>query len=370
MTTATGVKADSRPSDTLDAEALLEMLRQMLLIRRFEERTAQSYQQAKIGGFCHLYIGQEAVAVGSIAALRPDDPIITAYRDHGHALARGMDPKYCMAEMFGKLTGCAKGKGGSMHLFDKPHAMYGGHAIVGGQCPMGVGLAFATQYLQQDKVTLCYLGDGALNQGAFHEAMNMAAIWRLPIIFIVENNMYSMGTSIARGTSMAEDLSAKATAYGMHFARCDGKDVLAMYDCIKTVGDQVRGSTSKALGYEEEKGIGPAFVEAVTYRYKGHSMSDPQKYRTREEVSQWESRDPISRLTNLLIERGTATQEQVDELDKQAKQIARDAVTYAEESPDLPVEELYTDVYADPFGPFKVGVLPPLMREGEAEQSS
>ena len=212
MTTTVSGKPMTRPSDALEAPALLEMLRQMMLIRRFEERTMQSFQQQKIGGFCHIYIGQEATAVGSIAALRPEDPIITAYRDHGHALARGMDPNACMAEMFGKATGCAKGKGGSMHFFDKARHMYGGHAIVAGQCPLGVGLAFGIQYEKKDNVCLCYLGDGALNQGAFHESMNIAAIWRLPIIFIVENNMYSMGTHIARGTSMAEDLGAKANA--------------------------------------------------------------------------------------------------------------------------------------------------------------
>ncbi len=251
----------ARLSDALGASGLLDILRQMMLIRRFEERCAQSYQQAKIGGFCHLYIGQEGVAVGSIAGLRGDDPIITAYRDHGHALARGMHPNYAMAELFGKVTGCSKGKGGSMHFFDKTRHMYGGHAIVGGQCPLGVGLAFAIQYKGEDKVCACYLGDGALNQGAFHESMNMAAIWNLPIIFVVENNGYSMGTHIARGTSMADDLSVKAAAYGMKFARCDGMDVLATYDCFKALADGIRAGKH-----------GPAFVDCQTYRYKGHSM--------------------------------------------------------------------------------------------------
>jgi pyruvate dehydrogenase E1 component alpha subunit len=365
MTTATGEKTLTRPSDALDAPALVEMLRQMMRIRRFEERAMQSYQQAKIGGFCHIYIGQEATAIGSIGALRPDDPVITAYRDHGHALARGMDPRYAMAEMFGKITGCAKGKGGSMHFFDKPHHMYGGHAIVGGQCPLGIGLAFATQYLGEDKVTLCFLGDGALNQGAFHESMNLAAIWRLPIIFVCENNLYSMGTHIARGTSVADDLAAKAAAYGMRYAECDGMDVLETYDTFKPLIDAVRGSTSKALGAEQPHGIGPAFVNAKTYRYQGHSMSDPQKYRTKDEVAQRQQADPINRLVNHLIDRGMAGQEEIDALDAEAKEAALDAVKFASESPETPVEELFTDVYSQPYPPYEVGEPPELMGAGE-----
>ncbi len=247
-----------------------------------------------------------------MAALRSDDPVITAYRDHGLALARGMNPNACMAEMFGKITGCAKGKGGSMHMFDKPHHMYGGHAIVGGQCPLGVGLAFATQYLGEEKVTLCFLGDGALNQGAFHEAMNLAAIWRLPIIFVLENNFYSMGTHIARGTSMADDLSVKAAAYGMKYAECNGMDVLATYDTFKPLVDGVRGSTAQALGAQDPKGIGPAFINVKTYRYMGHSMSDPQKYRSKDEVAQRKEQDPINTLVNHLIERNLATQDQLE----------------------------------------------------------
>ncbi len=355
-----------RPSDGLDAQALLGLLKQMMLIRRFEERCAQAYQQAKIGGFCHLYIGQEATAVGSIAAARRDDPIITAYRDHGHALARGMDPRYCMAEMYGKITGCAKGKGGSMHMFDRPNHMYGGHAIVGGQCPLGVGLAFAAQYRGEDTVTLCYLGDGALNQGAFHEAMNLAAIWKLPILFVVENNMYSMGTSIHRGTSAADDLSKKAAAYGMRYAQCDGMDVLDTFDVFSREIARTRGSTSKALG-REDAGDGPCFVNAVTYRYKGHSMSDPQKYRSKDEVDEYQKGDPINRLVNRLIERELATQEKIDELDDQAKRTALDAIKYAEEAPDTPEEELYTDVYDEPFGPYVKGELPQIMKDALGE---
>ena len=355
MTTVTSEKKAGRfLSDALDTSALLRMLGQMMLIRRFEERCAQSYQQAKVGGFCHLYIGQEAVAVGSIAALHDDDPVITAYRDHGHALARGMDPRYAMAEMFGKITGCSKGKGGSMHLFDKPHHMYGGHAIVGGQCPLALGLAFAIQYQDKKNVCLCYLGDGALNQGAFHESMNLATVMNLPVIFIVENNGYSMGTQITRGTACADDLSVKAAAYGMRFARCNGMDVLDTYGCIKALADDTRAGNA-----------GPAFVDCQTYRYKGHSMSDPQKYRSKDEVAQFEQRDPINTLVNHMIEKRSATQQQIDELDKLAKQQALEAVRFANESPEPGTDELFTDVYTQPFGPYKKGDPPLILRDEE-----
>lgn len=367
MTTATHEKTMVRPSDALKLDQLMELLRQMLLIRRFEERTQQAYTQQNIGGFCHIYIGQEATAVGSIAALVPEDPIITAYRDHGHALARGMHPNYCMAEMFGKITGCAKGKGGSMHMFDKPHHMYGGHAIVGGQAPLGVGLAFASQYNKKDNVTLCYFGDGALNQGALHEAMNLAAIWRLPIIFVLENNGYSMGTAIHRGTSMADDMSVKAAAYGMTYAECDGMDVLATYDTFKTLVDGVRGSTSKALGITPERGTGPAFVNVKTYRFVGHSMSDPQKYRAKEEVAEMQKRDPIVLLVSVLVEKHGVTQEQIDAIDAKCKSEALESIKFATESPAPGVDELYTDVYSQPYGPYKVGQLPLMLREENAK---
>ena len=363
MTAVSDVKTKSLPSDLLSTTQVMDLYRQMLLIRRFEERTQQNYMQKNIGGFCHIYIGQEATAVGSIAALQPTDPIITAYRDHGHALARGMDPKYAMAEMFGKITGCAKGKGGSMHFFDKEHHMYGGHAIVGGQAPLGIGLAFAAQYLKKDEVTLCYFGDGALNQGALHEAMNMAAIWRLPIVFVLENNRYSMGTAIGRGTSMSEDLSVKAACYGMRYAECNGLDVLDTYNTFKPLVDGMRGSTSKALGFDKDAGIGPAFVNVKTYRTVGHSMSDPQKYRTKEEVEQFKQQDPIITLTSHLIERGLTTQKELDDLDEQCKQIALDAVEFAVNSPETPVSEMFTDVYSQPYGPYKVGELPEMLRK-------
>ena len=367
------VATAAKPSASLSNDRLLKLLGDMMLIRRFEERTMQAYQQAKIGGFCHIYIGQEACAVGSIAALRKEDAVIGAYRDHGLALAKGMHPNYAMAEMFGKVTGCAKGKGGSMHFFDRENNMYGGHAIVGGQCPLGLGIAWGQQYEAKDTVTLCYLGDGALNQGGFLESMNLAAVYNLPIIFVLENNGYSMGTHINRGTAMGDNLRHKAEAFGMRYAECDGLDVLATYDCF---AEQVKKTrNARPINYNEQTGKredlpkysaegrtpGPAFVNVKTYRYQGHSMSDPQKYRTKDEVGQFQEVDCINRLVNQLIEEGKATQEQIDELDTRAKDTAKEAVKFAENSPDLPLDEMFTDVYANPFGPYKLGDLPAII---------
>ncbi|MEM6458749.1 MAG: thiamine pyrophosphate-dependent enzyme [Planctomycetota bacterium] len=351
----------------LSDERLLQMLADMMLIRRFEERTMQAYQQAKIGGFCHIYIGQEATAVGSVAATSNDDPIVTAYRDHGHALARGMHPNHCMAEMYGKITGCAKGKGGSMHMFDKPHAMFGGHAIVGGQVPLGAGLGWAIQYNAESKVALCYMGDGALNQGATHEAMNLAAVYNLPLVFVLENNGYSMGTDIARGTAMAHDQKQRAEMYGLRYFECDGQDVLDTYQTFKQAVDGARDA--RPINYNEKankresiptydkdgRTPGPAYVNVKTYRYQGHSMSDPQKYRTKDEVGEKQDVDCINRLVNWLIEHDRATQEQIDELDKKAKDASKEAIKFAESSPDLGKDELYTDVYVNVFGPYQRG---------------
>ena len=360
----------SRPSDQLSADQLKELLWQMMMIRRFEERCMQAYQTAKIGGFCHIYIGQEAVAVGSIGALNQNDPVIGGYRDHGLALAKGMDPNACMAEMFGKTTGCAKGKGGSMHMFDKPNAMFGGHAIVGGQCPLGLGLAWAGQYLNNDEVTLCYLGDGALNQGGFLESMNLAAVYNLPIIFVLENNSYSMGTHINRGTAMGDDLRCKAEAFGMRYAECDGLDVLDTYDTFAREIANTRNA--RPINYNEETGQrddlpeysaqgrtpGPAFINVKTYRYVGHSMSDPQKYRTKDEVGQFKDRDCIDRFEAVLVERGVMELEDIKAMDTKAKGVAADAIKHAEAAP-LPTREndLFTDVYLNPpaDGPWKVG---------------
>jgi pyruvate dehydrogenase E1 component alpha subunit len=357
MANTAGVpQAERSLAAALPDSTLTRWLRDMFLIREFENRTAQAYQQAKIGGFCHLYIGQEAVAVGTINAVNPDDPVITAYRDHGHALARGMDPGACMAEMFGKASGCAKGKGGSMHMFDKPHWLFGGHGIVGAQTPLGAGLAFAAKYELEvlgkslsggpakKKVCLCYLGDGALNQGALHEAMNLAGLYGLPVIYIVENNGYSMGTSIERGTTMAHDLLKKADAYGIEGRAIDGFDVMDLYDNFKPLVDLCR---------DEQR---PGFVDLKTYRYLGHSMSDPQKYRTKDEVDQFKEKDSINALAAYLMNErrgkdGTPalTEESFLAIQREVKDRVRQALEFAESSPAPDVEaELYSDVYINP----------------------
>jgi len=340
----TTTESVERPSGSLDNDVLLAWLRMMTLIREFETRTMQAYSQAQIGGFCHVYTGQEACAVGCIAAVEPDDPVITAYRDHGHALARGMTPKACMAEMFGKLEGCAKGKGGSMHMFDKPNNLFGGHGIVGAHTPLAAGIAFAARYqnevlgAHEKRVVLCFLGDGALNQGAFHEAMNLAGLLELPVIYVVENNRYAMGTHIARGTTMAHDLKVKADAYGIEALELDGMDVLEIYDHMKPLADRCRDE------------VQPAFVNIDTYRYHGHSMSDPQKYRSKEEVKEVQERDSIELLKSHLInERRALTEEDFEATKKELRQIVREAMEYSQEATDpQPEDELYTDVYTSP----------------------
>jgi pyruvate dehydrogenase E1 component alpha subunit len=329
------------------AESKLSWLRDMLLIREFEVRCMQAYQEKKIGGFCHVYIGQEAVAVGCTAAVRHEDPIVTAYRDHGHALARGMDPKHCMAEMFGRIGGCAKGKGGSMHMFDKANNLYGGHGIVGAQTPLGAGLAFACKYMDEvidgkknSRVALCFLGDGALNQGAFHEALNLAGLFDIPVIYVVENNGYSMGTAIARGTTMAHSLVTKAAGYGIDGYVVDGMDVVEVYAEMKRICDKCR-ETSR-----------PAFVDMRTYRYKGHSMSDPRKYRTKEEEEVFEADDPIGKLERQLRAAGLLTDESFKAMQKAVRDQVRDCVAWSDASPQPPLEELFTDVYVERWGPY------------------
>jgi pyruvate dehydrogenase E1 component alpha subunit len=345
--------------DIPEKGVLLGWLRQMLLIREFEVRTMQAYQNRLVGGFCHIYIGQEAVAVGTIAAVNPDDPVVLAYRDHGHAIARGMDPKHCMAEMFGRIGGCAKGKGGSMHMFDSDHYLYGGHGIVGAQTPLGAGLAFATKYEDEvlnggksSHVTLCYLGDGALNQGCFYEAMNLASLFDLPVIFVLENNRYSMGTSIERGTSMAHDLRVKSEALGINHAIIDGKNVLSTYRDFKAIADWCR---------EESR---PYFVEAQTYRYKGHSMSDPRKYRTKEEENSEEANDCIATLEEFLVEEHDVTKDAFKQLTRQVKTQVRQAVEWANQSPETPMEEMYKDVFTDCWGPYTGTSKPDMLEEG------
>lgn len=347
-----------KPSDQLPDATLVKWLRDMMLIREFEMRCAQSYQAAKIGGFCHLYTGQEAVAVGTINSLNQDDPIVTAYRDHGHALARGMSAEACMAEMYGKITGCAKGKGGSMHMFDRPNWLFGGHGIVGAQTPLGTGLAFAAKYewevlnksvdggQAKKKVALSYLGDGALNQGALHEAMNLAGLYGIPVIYVVENNGYSMGTAIERGTTMAHDLRAKAAAFGMRGEIIDGFNVMDLYDAFKPVVDYCRN---------EQK---PAFVDLKTYRYLGHSMSDPQKYRTKEEVESFKQKDSIDNLAAYLMSNDSPrakkngkpvlTEQQYNAIGDEVREVVKRGVDHAEAAEIPAAEELYADVFLNP----------------------
>ena len=340
-------------------ETIVGWLRDMYMIREFEVRTMQAYQEKKIGGFCHVYIGQEAVAVGCTAAIRRDDPMITAYRDHGHALARGMAAKHCMAEMFGKIGGCAKGKGGSMHMFDRANNLFGGHGIVGAQTPVGAGLAFATKYEDEvinggksDRVTLCFLGDGALNQGAFHEALNLAGLFDIPVIYVVENNGYSMGTAIERGTTMAHDLSVKAAAYGIDAIEIDGMDAVAVYQEMKAFCDKCRAASR------------PGFVDMKTYRYKGHSMSDPRKYRTREEEEHFESGDPIGKLRDALIEAGVIDEAAFTAMQKEVREEVRESIRWADESPEPGIEELHHDVYVEKWGPYTGTSDPEMLREG------
>ena len=310
----------------------VEILSLMLLIRRFEERASQQYQAQKIGGFCHLYIGQEAVIAGAVAATRPDDYIITAYRDHAHALARGASPNACMAELFGKATGCSRGLGGSMHYFDKQRHMYGGHAIVGAHVPLACGLAFACKYREEDRVTLCFFGDGAINQGAFHEALNLAALYKLPVIFICENNLYAMGTSVERSTSLKQIVD-RAEGYDIPGVIADGMNFRDVRDKLTAVVKSIREDSH------------PAFVEVRTYRYRGHSMSDPASYRTKEQLEKYRMDDPITRLRAQLTREGKLTNERFDELDKMAKRAAIDSVKFAEESEEPPLEKLYDYTY-------------------------
>ena len=359
MTTLTPSKnADENLAASLDASTLTTWLRDMVLIREFEVRTMQAYQNRKIGGFCHVYIGQEAVAVGCTAAVTPKDPIVTAYRDHGHAIARGTPSRYLMAEMFGRIGGCAKGKGGSMHFFDRSREFYGGHGIVGAQTPLGAGLAFATKYEdevigggQSKRVTLCFLGDGALNQGAFHEALNLAGIFDLPVLFCVENNGYSMGTSISRGTTMGDDITKKAIGYGMDSAVIDGMDVMSVYNGMRPVVDACRENSR------------PAFVELRTYRFKGHSMSDPRKYRTREEEERFESGDPIDRLASYLQEKRGLSEEAYKDMIREVREEVREAVEWAEASPIPPMSELHHDVYVERIGPYTGTSLPQMLAD-------
>lgn len=309
---------------------------QMYLMRRFEERAGQLYGMQKIKGFCHLYIGQEALMAGAMTALRKEDAMITAYRDHAHALAKGIPAREVMAELYGKITGCSKGKGGSMHMFSKPHRFFGGHGIVGGQIPLGAGIAFAEKYLGTDNVCVCYMGDGAVRQGSFHETLNMAMTWQLPVIFIIENNNYAMGTSVER-TSNVHDLYKLGLAYDMPSEPVDGMDPVAVHLAMEKAVDRAR------------KGEGPSLLEMETYRYKGHSMSDPAKYRSKEEVDVYKSKDPVENSREKLLTNKWATEEEIETINKRINDIVEDSVVFAEESPYPEPEELYRDVYVGDY---------------------
>ena len=323
----------------LPKEQYLKWYESMLLMRRFEERAQQMYLQQKIRGFCHIYIGQEAVAAGSVSAIRPEDNIITAYRDHALPLAKGTESKYVMAELFAKATGCSGGKGGSMHIFDVKHKFFGGHGIVGGQIPLGAGLAFADQYRKSDLVTLCYMGDGAVRQGAFHEALNMAMLWKLPVIFIIENNGYAMGTSVQR-TSNVTELYELGKAFEMPSFPVDGMRCEAVHEAIASAAENAR------------KGKGPTLLEIKTYRYKGHSMSDPATYRTKDEVEEYKAKDPIEHTLGILKSNKWITDAEVEAMEKKIKDVIDDAVKFADESPYPDASELYKDVYKQEDYPF------------------
>ena len=322
-------------------ETYMHWFEQMMLMRRFEEKTAQLYGQQKIKGFCHLYIGQEAVVAGTMSALNSDDRIITAYRDHAHALACGITPNEVMAELYGKVTGCSKGKGGSMHLFSKEHNFFGGHGIVGGQIPLGAGLAFADMYRGGKQVTVCYFGDGAVRQGALHEAFNMAMLWKIPVIFVCENNGYAMGTSVERTTTQM-DIYKIGLAYDMPCSEVDGMQAEAVHTAIAEAADRARN------------GDGPTFLEIRTYRYRGHSMSDPAKYRTKEEVEDYKNQDPITKVRETILENGYSTEAELQAIDQKIDAIVEQSVKFAEESPWPDDSEVLKDVYLDENYPFIV----------------
>ena len=319
---------------TLNKQQLAEFYRQMLLIRRFEEACGRLYMQGKIRGFLHLYIGEEAIAVGAIAALRPDDYVIGHYRDHGHAIAKGMDPKIAMAELCGKATGSSGGKGGSMHLFDSNRNFMGGHAIVGGQMPIAAGLALASKYRKEDRVTVCFFGDGAVNQGEFHETLNLASVWKLPILFLLENNLYGMGTHVDRSRAGGRHIYEAASAYDIPGVQVDGMDVLGVNECVSEAVKSIR------------KEGGPRFIEAMCYRYRGHSMADPTMYRERDEAQELGIKDPIDSLKNFMLQFEVADEGELAGIAAGVEEEVNAAVQFAEDSPTPEMDAMYTNVYA------------------------
>ena len=318
----------------MDKAMLLEWYRQMVLIRRFEQKSAELYQLGKIGGFLHLYVGQEAIAVGTIAARRPTDHIITAYRDHGHALAVGIETKAVMAEMLGKATGISKGKGGSMHMADVTRNFWGGHAVVGAHLSLAAGLGLSESYRETDNAALCYFGDGATNIGYFHESLNLAGVWKLPVLWICENNQYGMGTAVSRASAVSA-IMQKASAYGMEGKQVDGMNVFEVYKATQEALQAIR------------EGKGPQFLEMLTYRYEGHSMGDPLRYRTKDEVEKWREDDAIGILERRILENDVATKEELDGIDHTVEAELTEAVQFAEESPLPAPEELFTDIYVE-----------------------
>ena len=333
--TKSGAKRKAAVEPAVDGEVLLGHYRDMLLIRRFEEKAGQMYGMGLIGGFCHLYIGQEAVVVGMQAVIEDGDSVLTSYRDHGHMLACGMDSKGVMAELTGRRGGYSKGKGGSMHMFSRDKGFFGGHGIVGAQVPLGTGIAFAHNYLENGHVCLTYLGDGAVNQGQVYEAFNMAALWQLPVVYVIENNKYGMGTSVERASART-DLFHRGQAYGIPGQQVDGMDVL-----------RVKDAGEKAVAHARS-GRGPYILEMLTYRYRGHSMSDPAKYRSKEEVQKVrQERDPIDRIKEQLLELEDIDETRLKEVDREIKAIVTEAADFAQNDPEPDPAELYTDVYAE-----------------------
>ncbi|MFT6166625.1 MAG: pyruvate dehydrogenase E1 component alpha subunit [Vicingaceae bacterium] len=338
-TTTKKANTSAKKGEKFDKATYLKWYESMLLMRKFEEKAGQLYIQQKIRGFCHLYIGQEALVAGAVSATKPTDNYITAYRDHAHPIGLGMNPKYVMAELYGKETGCTKGKGGSMHMFSKELNFFGGHGIVGGQIPIGAGIAFADKYKGNDNVTLCYMGDGAVRQGAFHEALNMAMFWKLPVIFIIENNNYAMGTAVDR-VSNVTNLNIMAEGYEMPNEQVDGMSCEPVHNAIERAVTRAR------------KGDGPTLLEMRTYRYKGHSMSDPAKYRTKEELEEYKTLDPIESALQVIKKKKYATDSELKDIQEKVKAQVQESITFAEESAYPDASELYTDVYFQEDYPF------------------
>ena len=332
-------KAKAKKESKFSKETYMFWYENMLLQRRFEEKAGQLYGQQKIRGFCHLYIGQEACSSGSVSALREGDKYITAYRDHGHPLALGSDPKAVMAELMAKATGISKGKGGSMHMFDREKGFFGGHGIVGGQVPLGAGIAFAEKYNKTGNLCMCMMGDGAVRQGAFHEALNMAMTWKLPVIFVIENNGYAMGTSVQR-TSNVTELYTLGEAYDIPSAPVDAMNPENVHVAVEEAADRAR------------RGDGPTLLEFRTYRYKGHSMSDPAKYRTKEELQEYKDRDPIEYVKGKILDNKWASEEDLKEIDNKIKAEVEECVKFAEESPYPDPSEAFKDVYVQEDYPF------------------